>query len=280
MLATVIADGSGDWSIATGTLSNGAHTITATATDAAGNVSVVSAPLSVTIETVAPAAPVIAATICPIPAVRDRPHHRRSHADIDGTAEAGQYRDAVRHQRHPVIGTTTADGSGNWSVATGTLANGSHGITAKATDLAGNVSVVSGTLSVTIDTVAPAAPVIAATISPDTGSSATDRITDDATPTLHGTAEADSTVTLYDTDGTTVLATVTADGSGNWSVATGTLTDGAHSITATATDTAGNVSVTSAALSVTIDTVAPAAPGIAATISPGYRVVRDRPHYR
>ena len=55
---------------------------------------------------------------------------------------------------------------------------------------------------------------------------------------------------------------VTANGSGAWSFTTATLADGAHSFTATATDAAGNVSAASAALSVTIDTGAPAAPAI------------------
>ena len=39
--------------------------------------------------------------------------------------------------------------------------------------------------------------------------------TNDTTPTLSGTAEANSTVSLY--DGATLVTTVTADGSGNWS---------------------------------------------------------------
>ena len=41
------------------------------------------------------------------------------------------------------------------------------------------------------------------------------------------------------------------------------LADGGHSFTATATDAAGNTSAASAALSVTVDTAAPAAPAIA-----------------
>ena len=40
------------------------------------------------------------------------------------------------------------------------LADGTHAITATATDAAGNVSGVSNTVNLTIDTVAPAAPVI------------------------------------------------------------------------------------------------------------------------
>src|SRR5207302_1786494 len=65
-----------------------------------------------------------------------------------------------------------------------------------------------------------------------------------------GIGEANSTVKLF--DGTSQIGSAAADGSGNWSVTSSTLTQGAHSITATATDIAGNVSATSAALPVTI----------------------------
>ncbi len=60
-----------------------------------------------------------------------------------------------------------------------------------------------------------------------------DRITNDATLTLTGTAVANSTVNVY--DGTTLLGTAAANGSGAWSFATAALTNGAHSFTATDT---------------------------------------------
>ena len=37
-----------------------------------------------------------------------------------------------------VLGSTTADGSGNWSITSSALADGVHNLTARATDLAGN----------------------------------------------------------------------------------------------------------------------------------------------
>ncbi len=75
---------------------------------------------------------------------------------FEGTAEANctvtLYSDAA------VIGTTTADGSGNWSfTAPLALTEGTHSITAAATDGAGNVSAASVGLSIAIDTTAPAA---------------------------------------------------------------------------------------------------------------------------
>ena len=94
-------------------------------------------------------------------------------------------------------------------------------------------------------------------------------------------AEAGATVTLYDTNGTTVLGTATADGSGNWSITSSTLGDGGHTLTAKQTDMAGNVSAASAGLVVTIDTVAaaPSAPDLVAASDT--RVVQHgQPHQR
>ena len=115
-----------------------------------------------------------------------------------------------------------------------------------------------------------------ASFSTDSGV-AGDGITNDNTLTLTGTAQANSTVRVY--DGATLLGTATANGSGAWSFTTAALADGAHSLTATATDAAGNVSAASAALSVTIDTAAPAAPVIA-SFSNDSGVARRRHHQR
>ncbi|HVW96143.1 MAG TPA: FG-GAP-like repeat-containing protein, partial [Mucilaginibacter sp.] len=83
-----------------------------------------------------------------------------------------------------------------------------------------------------IDTQAPSAPSTPDLASAsDAGTSNTDNLTNVTTPTFTGTSEADATVTLYDTDGTTSLGTVTADGSGNWSITSSTLAEGTHTIT-------------------------------------------------
>jgi hypothetical protein len=81
--------------------------------------------------------------------------------------------------------------------------------------------------------------------------------------TLVGTAEANSTVLVY--DGTTWLGTAGADANGAWTFTTGTLANGAQSFTATDTDAAGNTSAASTALVVTVDTVAPAVSSVVAS---------------
>src|SRR4029077_15649735 len=83
----------------------------------------------------------------------------------------------------------------------------------------------------------------------------------DATLTIAGTAEAGSTVTLYDTDGATVLGSGVAGG-GAFSTPQTALCQGSHTITAKATDTAGNQGAASTAYHVTINATAPAAPAI------------------
>jgi gliding motility-associated-like protein len=101
---------------------------------------------------------------------------------------------------------------------------------------------------------APAAPSVPdMTAGTDNGSSSTDNITNDNTPTFTGTAEANSTVTLY--SGASVVGTATADGAGNWTIIASTINS--STITATATDAAGNISAASSGLAVTIDITAP-----------------------
>jgi hypothetical protein len=67
----------------------------------------------------------------------------------------------------------------------------------------------------------------------------------DTTPTVTGEAEAGSTVTLYDTDGTTVLGFATANGSGIWSVTSSVLSTIAHTINVEVMDAAGLISTQS-----------------------------------
>src|SRR5207302_4209802 len=79
---------------------------------------------------------------------------------------------------------------------TGTLANGAHSFTATATDAAGNSSAASAALAVTVDSVAPAVPSIAA-FSPDTGVLGRSEGRP-AAQTLTGRAEADRTTKADD----------------------------------------------------------------------------------
>ncbi|OGG40587.1 hypothetical protein A2118_03130 [Candidatus Kaiserbacteria bacterium GWA2_50_9] len=126
-----------------------------------------------------------------------------------------------------------------------------------ATDLAGNTQTAGSSANAfDVDTAAPSAPSTPDLAAASDSNITTDNITSNTTPTFIGTAESGSTVTVYDTNGTTVIGSGTATG-GNYSVVVSTLSSGVHSITAKTTDTAGNVSLASTALSVTVDTATP-----------------------
>jgi len=110
-----------------------------------------------------------------------------------------------------------------------------------------------GTVTVVASPPAPSTPALAA--ASDSGSSSTDRVTNVTTPTVTGTAQAASTVTIY--DGAAAVGSGTATGAGTYSVTTSVLAGGPHSLTATAANTGGS-SPASKALTVTVDTTAPA----------------------
>ncbi|MEP1080015.1 Ig-like domain-containing protein [Leptolyngbya sp. PL-A3] len=140
---------------------------------------------------------------------------------------------------------------------------------ATAQDSDGNGNLAATPLSRTFDGTPPVQPP-APTLTPasDTGVSNSDRITNQATPTLTGISEANSLVEVF--EGTTSLGSTTADGSGNWSFTpTTAFTLGSHTISVTATDAVGNTSVPSAGLTFTVDPVAPA--GVVVNVTPEIR---------
>ncbi|HDQ7239894.1 TPA: BapA prefix-like domain-containing protein [Pseudomonas aeruginosa] len=238
-IGQVTADGSGNWTFTPSTPLPNGTVVNATATDPSGNAS---SPASVTVDAVAPATPVV---------------NPSNGSTLSGTAEPGATVTLTDGSGNP-IGQVTADGSGNWSFTPGTpLPNGTV-VNATATDASGNTSAGS---SVTVDSVAPATPVV----NPSNGT------------TLSGTAEPGSSVTLTDGNGNPI-GQVTADGSGNWSFTPSTpLADGTV-VNATATDPAGN---TSGQGSTTVDGVAPTTPtvnlsngsSLSGTAEPGSTVI-------
>ncbi|MFA9218639.1 MAG: Ig-like domain-containing protein, partial [Sphingomonadaceae bacterium] len=261
-----------NWSITSSTLATGSHSLTAKQTDAAGNVSVASGALTLVIDTTTPAAP-------SAPLLASASDSGTSGDNLTsvttpvltGTGEANATVKLYDTDGTTLLGTATVDGSGNWSITSSTLNGGSHTLTVKQTDAAGNVSPASTALALTIDASvpsAPSAPALAA--ASDTGTQG-DLITTLATPLLTGSGEANATVRLYDSDGTTLRGTATADGSGNWSITSAALSIGAHTLTVKQTDAAGNVSVASAALVLTIDAVPPPPP----TVIDGVTVVEQ-----
>ncbi|WP_416392125.1 Ig-like domain-containing protein [Alloalcanivorax xenomutans] len=249
-LGTVAADADGNWSFTPSTeLGEGSYSFTATATDAAGNTSDPSTAFEVTVDTTAPEAPVV---------------NPSDGTELSGTAEPGSTVGVDVDGDGTPDYTVEADADGNWSVTPDApLADGAE-ITVTASDEAGNTS---DPVTAIVDAAAPEAPVITQAeddVAPGTDPVLTGGSTNDTTPTLSGTAEAGSTVAIFQ-DGTEI-GTTTADGSGNWSFTPSTeLAEGDYSFTATATDAAGNTSDPSTVFEVTVDTTAPAAPTVEPT---------------
>ncbi|ATQ42937.1 Ig-like domain-containing protein [Caulobacter mirabilis] len=269
-IGTTTANAAGAWSFTPSTaLTPGGHSLTISATDAAGNASAQSAAYVITIDTSAPAVPTIGGVDDNVGAilggvsnggVTDDTTPTLSGAGAEANATITVYDNGV------AIGTTTANAAGVWSFTPGAaLTPGGHSLTISATDAAGNASVQSAAYVVTVDTSAPAVPTIGGVddnAGAILGGVSNGGVTDDTTPTLTGTgAEANATITVYDNG--TAIGTTTANAAGAWSFTpSAALTATAHSFTISATDAAGNASAQSAAYVITIDTSAPAVPTI------------------
>ncbi|MFL6630069.1 MAG: beta strand repeat-containing protein, partial [Vitreoscilla sp.] len=183
----------------------------------------------------------------------------------------------------PLTYSATTDATGAWSVNTSTatptsgtmpaagLPDGAVSLKVVSTDAAGNTTTATGSF---VEDHTLGAPTIGLKhdAADDTGTSATDNLTNNQKPILAGTAEANSTVTVTVTpsSGGAITYTATTDASGNWSVnmATATptsgtlpasgLVDGAVTLKVVATDAAGNVSA-AATSAFTEDHTAPVA---------------------
>ncbi len=270
-IGTALADGTGAWSFTPSTpLSSGSHTWTATVTDAAGNVSPASPGFTLVVDTTAPNAPVISQAIDDVGSITGPITSGQTTDDtvprLVGTSEP--FATVNIYEGTTLVGTGTADGTGNWSIVLNTtLATGAHSFTAQATDVAGNTSVSSASFSLTIDTTPPALPVLTSILD-DVGNAPTPvtngGLTNDAQPTLSGTAEAGSTVKIFDNG--VQIGSVTATG-GAWSFTPSpALGNGSHNLTFTATDAAGNVSAPTAGYVINVDTLAPSAPVISSVV--------------
>ena len=216
----------------------------------------------VTVDTSAPAAPSITSVSDDVSPVTGNVVSGGSTNDTDlllaGTAEA--LSSVSIYNGATLLGSVIANGSGAWSYnATGLLNGSIYGFKATAADGAGNISTASSIYTVTVDTSAPAAPSITSVsddVSPVTGNVVSGGSTNDTDLLLAGTAEALSSVSIY--NGATLLGSVIANGSGAWSYnATGLLNGSIYGFKATAADGAGNISTASSIYTVTVDTSAP-----------------------
>ncbi|QCO05630.1 Ig-like domain-containing protein [Azospirillum argentinense] len=257
-LGTVTAAAAGAWTMTVASLSDGAHTLTATVTDAAGNSSSASTALTVTIDTGASSPTGLALEAgSNSGSTSDTLTNVAAPVITGSVAEAGV---VVLYEGATALGTVTAAAAGAWTMTVASLSDGAHTLTATVTDAAGNSSSASPALTVTIDTEASAPTSLALAMASNSGSTA-DTLTNVTAPVITGSVAEAGVVVLY--EGATALGTMTALAAGAWTMTAASLSDGAHTLTATVTDAAGNSSSASTALTVTIDTGASSPTGLA-----------------
>ncbi|SCX42366.1 Ig-like domain-containing protein [Nitrosospira sp. Nsp1] len=252
-----------------GKLTDGAYTLNATAEDLAGNVSIASSALQLTIDTVAPSIPTLGlAAQSDTGALGDNTTTNET-VVLTGATSPGARVDLVEAALN-----TVADSQGAFSFNGVTIALGDNDFTVRATDVAGNSSAFSQTITRTEipsggDTVLPQ---LNAALATDTGSSATDGITSNAS--IVGTVSDNVAVTslLAGFDATPsgqykeILSSVQADGTLALSPAqlavinSAALADGTHTLHLIAADKAGNSQ--SFDLQFTLDTSAPNSPSV------------------
>lgn len=166
------------------------------------------------------------------------------------------------YESSTLLGTTTADASGSWTITSSTLGAGAHSITAKQT-VGGMESAASSSLSVTIDTSAPTASVTSVAVKSGTSVTAAQSSETgkaylvSSSATVTGMASLDALVTA----GSAKSATVSAANS-NTTLATTGLADGTYKVYSV--DAGGNVSAASAG-TVTIDNTSPTIGSVSAS---------------
>jgi MYXO-CTERM domain-containing protein len=209
------------------------------ARDAAGNASPDAPPVSVTVDTAAPAAPVLAPPPGPVSGTS---------VLLQGLAEPGATVTVLVEGAPAAVAVAAADGR----FAVDLPLPGGDGtalIAAVARDAAGNASPASDAVAVTVDRTAPGAPSL-------TGAGGPTRA---ASLAVQGVAEPGATVSLR-LDGVEVASVqALADGSFSADVPLPGA-DGAALVTAVALDAAGNAGPASQAIEVLVDRTAPGAP--------------------
>jgi hypothetical protein len=252
VLGTTTVDSNGNWAYSpTTALTDGVHQLAVKASSSPTSTvfSATTVPLAYTVDTKPPATPVITTKTTLT---------NNNKISLSGTAEIGATIKIM--DAGVLVATVTADAKGAWAYAP-TTANtaykdGVHSFTVTATDAAGNQSPASAALALTIDATAPDAPTV----------TTASTLTNNFKPVLSGTAEAKSTVKIYDNG--TALGTAVADATGKWTYTPSTaFNEGGHAITVRATDAAGNMSVPSSVLNIVTTSKILSGWGIAETLS-------------
>ena len=260
----------GDWQFRPDrALSDGPHAISATATDAAGNVSPPSDVVSFTVDTSTVEIAItrvidneepITGPMQPGMSTNDR------QPVVEGLSEPLRLVRLYDNAGTVEIGSAIADGLGRWQIpTTSPLDEGTHGFTARAEDEGGVLGAATVPFQFFVDVTAPDKPAIGDItddIGDDQGSIGRPGVTDDTTPTFSGGGldEGDK-VTIID-DGQ-IIGTAIVKEDGSWSFTPPTpIRNGDHEFTIIVTDPAGNSSEASDPWPVNVGVVRPPKPVI------------------
>ncbi|MEM0570017.1 BapA/Bap/LapF family large adhesin [Salmonella enterica] len=279
LLTEIPADNSSSWRYTPdASLATGNHVITVIAVDAAGNASPVSDSVNFVVDTTPPLTPILTSVVDDVTGgvtgnLANGQITNDNRPTLNGTAEAGSV--VSIYDGNTLLGVTSANAGGVWSFTPATeLNDGTRTLTVTATDPAGNISPATSGFTIVVDTVAPTVPLITSIVDDvpnNTGAIGNGQSTNDTQPTLNGTAEANSAVSIFDNGA--LVATVNANASGNWSwTPTAALSQGSHAYRVSAADAAGNVSAASQSTTIIVDTIAPGAPGNLVINATGSRV--------
>jgi hypothetical protein len=257
----------GTWTFSLPRQPQGVHDYYAKSTDWIGQVSAPSSDFRIEIDTTAPLAPLITH------ALDDQGSLEGHLGDGDATDDStptlvgtGEPLSVVRiyvNGDAAPIGSVQVAANGSWTFPVPAQVEGSHTFTATATDAAGLISPVSGGFDIEIDLTTPNPPVIVSAEDnegPIQDSLNSGDVTDDTTPTLRGTGEADSLLHIYAVGTREPLGSVLVQSNGTWTFTVPARAEGFHEFYAIATDRTGNVSPHSSRFAITIDTAPPAPP--------------------
>jgi len=235
---TAVVGSDGEWSCEL-TLVEGDYSVTASQVDLAGNESLASGTVAVTIDWTAPQPPTIGGPTGFI---------NTGTPTVSGSGSEPGNTITVSDELGDTLCVATAQADGTWScTVTVTLPDGTYTLSVVETDAAGNVSD-SAEVTFTVDTVAPPAPVI-------DGPSG---LLNTGRPQISGTGtEPGNTITV--SDGSTTACTAEVTSSGTW-MCTPDLVDRDYALQAVETDAAGNKSEPSNVVNITVDTTAPTPP--------------------
>ncbi len=232
-----------------GTLPDGLHQLHLQAKDEYGNLSSVFT-LSFTLDTITPAPSNLK--------LAPESDSGQSHYDtitrintpiITGQAEVGAQVDL--YDGNQIIGSATTSSDGTWQITTTALTNGTHAVTAIATDIAGNISSLSQALTLTIDALQPqltfTTPIDAAPLRNDAKLAGT----------IDGTGSAITALSYHFDAQADLPLDFNSSGAFNQAFDFTGISNGAHTLTVTAINVAGNVLTTQYNVMVALDNEAP-----------------------